>query len=150
MWYSGRLDFHHNYHYLNSYTGFLLLIELILSCAVLHCCLSTQQPSYLASLLYLSNIPRQLRLSISHQLIVPKTKLYLGKSAFFVTAPMVWNELPITLKTSETVAIFRKNSRYIYSKLHFHHKSLVVPCSDNDFCTSLFTIMLTDSVLLHL
>ena len=56
---------------------------------------------------HLSNIPRQLRSSIS-QLIVPKTKLNLGTRAFSVCAPMVWNELPITLKTSETIAIFRK------------------------------------------
>ena len=64
--------------------------------------LSTQQPPYLASLLYLSNIPRQLRSSIS-QLIVPKTKLNLGKRAFSVVAPRVWNELPITLKTSDNL-----------------------------------------------
>ena len=70
--------------------------------------LSTQQPSYLASLLHLLNIPRQLRSSTSQQLIVPKTKLNLGKRAFSVAAPRVWNELPITLKTSETIAIFRK------------------------------------------
>ena len=57
--------------------------------------LSTQ-PSYLASLLHLSNIPRQLRSSTSQQLIVPKTKLNLGKRAFSVAAPRVWNELPIT------------------------------------------------------
>ena len=37
--------------------------------------LSTQQPPYLVSLLYLSNIPRQLRSSISQQFIVTKTKL---------------------------------------------------------------------------
>ena len=112
--------------------------------------LSTQQPPYLASFLHLSNIHRQLRSSISQQRTVPKTKLNLGKRAFPVVAPRVWNELPITLKTSETIAIFRKTSRHIYSKLHFHHKSSVVPRSDNDICTSLFTIMLNDSVLLHL
>ena len=104
--------------------------------------LSTQQPPYLASLLHLSDIPRQLR-SIS-QLIVPKTKLNLHKRAFSVAAPRVWNELHITLKTSETVAIFQKNS-HIYSKLHFHHKSSVVPHSDNDICASLFTIMLINA-----
>ena len=70
--------------------------------------LSTQQPFYLASLLHLSNIPRQLRSSVSQQLIVPRTKLNLGKRAFSVAAPRVWNELPIALKTSETIAIFRK------------------------------------------
>ena len=112
--------------------------------------LSTQQPSYLASLLHLSNIPRQLRSSTSQQLILPKTKLNLGKHAFSVAAPRVWNELPITLKTSETIAIFRKKPQDIYSKLHSHHKCSVVPRPDTDFCASLFTITLTDSVLLCL
>ena len=112
--------------------------------------LSTQQPHYLASLEHLSNIPRQLRSSISQQLIVPKTKLHLGKRAFSVAAPRVWSELPITLKTSETIAIFRKKSRHIYTKLHFRHKSSIVPRSDIDFSASLFTIMLNDSVLLRI
>ena len=81
--------------------------------------LSTQQPPYLASLLHLSNIPRQLRSSISQQLIVPKTKLNLGKRAFSVAAPRVWNELPITLKTSETIAIFRKKLKTYLFQIAF-------------------------------
>ena len=80
--------------------------------------LSTQQPSYLASLLHLSNIPRQLRSSTS-QLIVPKTKLNLGKRAFSVAAPRIWNELPITLKTSETIAIFRKKLKTYLFQIAF-------------------------------
>ena len=101
--------------------------------------------------MHLSHIPRQLRSSILQHLIVPKIKLNLGKRAFSVAAPRVWNELPITLKTSETMAIFRKkNSRHIYSELRFHHKSSVVPRSDNVFRAFLFTIMLNDSVLLPL
>ena len=91
-----------DYHYLNSCTGFLFLVELILSCPLLHTrALSTQQPPYFASLLHLSTIRRQLRLSISQQLIMPKRKLNLGKRAFSVAVPRVWNELSITLKTSE-------------------------------------------------
>ena len=62
----------------------------------------------------------------------------------------VLKKLPITLKTFETIAIFLKKTQDIYSKLHFHHKSSVVPCSVYDFCTSMFTIMLDDSVLLRL
>ena len=103
----------------------------------------TKQPPYLASLLHLSDIPRQLRSSISQQLIVPKTQLKLGKHAFSVAARGVWNELPITLESSE--ATFHKNSKHIYSKLHFCYKSSVVPCSGDDFCASLFTITLNDS-----
>ena len=98
--------------------------------------LSMQQRPYLSSLLHLSNISRQLRSSISQQLIVHKTKVNLGKRAFSVAAPRVWNELFCYLP---------KNSKYIYSKLHFHHNSSVVPRCDNAFCASLFTIMLNDS-----
>ena len=87
-------------------------IDLKLS-TLTHRALSTQQPPYLASLLHVSNIPRQLKSSTSQQLIVPKTKLNLGKHAFSVAAPGVWNELPITLKTSETIAIFRKKTQDI-------------------------------------
>ena len=39
---------------------------------------------------------------------LPLSELNLGKRAFSVAVPRVWNELPITLKTSETIAIFRK------------------------------------------
>ena len=81
--------------------------------------LSTQQPFYLASLLHLSNIPRQLRSSVSQQLIVPRTKLNLGKRAFSVAAPRVWNELPIALKTSETIAIFRKKLKTYLFQIAF-------------------------------
>ena len=73
----------------------------------------------LSSLLHLSNIPRQLRSSVSQQLIVPKTKLNLGKRAFSVAAPRVWNELPIALKTSETIAIFRKKLKTYLFQIAF-------------------------------
>ena len=78
--------------------------------------LSTQQPPYLASLLHHSNIPRS---SISQQLIVPKTNLNLGKRVFSVAAPRVWNELPITLKTSEAIAIFRKKLKTYLFQIAF-------------------------------
>ena len=53
--------------------------------------LAIHQPPYLASLLHFSNIPRQLRSSTSQQLSIPRTKLNLGKRAFSVAAPIVWN-----------------------------------------------------------
>ena len=43
-----------------------------------------------------------------------KTKLNLGKRAFSVAARRVWNELPITLKTSETIAIFLKKPQDVF------------------------------------
>ena len=67
------------------------------------------QPRYLGSLLDISNIPRQLRSSTSQQLSIPTTKLNLGKRSFSVAAPIIWNKLPTTLKSCESLASFRKN-----------------------------------------
>ena len=60
--------------------------------------LAIRQPPYLASLLHFSNVSRQLRSSTSQQLSIPRTKLNLGMRAFSVAAPIIWNELPTTLK----------------------------------------------------
>ena len=110
-----------------TYTGFLLLIESILNCPLLHIVLylNNNHLAWLVSCIF------QISLGSSnhpfHNLLF--LKLNLDKHAFSAAAPRVWNELPITLKTFETITTFRKNSRH--SKLHFHRKSLVVPCSDN-------------------
>ena len=74
---------------------------------------------YLASLLHFSNVPRQLRSSTSQQLSIPRTKLNLGKRAFSVAAPIIWNELPTTLKSCESLASFRKNLKTYLFKIAF-------------------------------
>ena len=81
--------------------------------------LAIHQPPYLASLLHFSNIPRQLRSSTSQQLSIPRTKLNLGKRAFSVAAPIIWNELPTTLKSCESLASFRKNLKTYLCKFAF-------------------------------
>ena len=81
--------------------------------------LAIQQPPYLASLLHFSNIPRQLRSSTSQQLSIPRTKLNLVKRAFSVAAPIIWNELPTTLKSCESLASFRKNLKTYLFKIAF-------------------------------
>ena len=69
--------------------------------------LSTQQPMYLVTLVHFSDISRTLRTSIS---FVPKTKLNIGKYAFSVAAPTIRNQLPITIKSYETVATVHKKT----------------------------------------
>ena len=81
--------------------------------------LAIHQPPYLASLLHFSNVPRQLRSSTSHQLSIPRTKLNLGKHAFSVAAPIIWNELPTTLKV---LPLSVNISKLISSKLRYHLK----------------------------
>ena len=80
---------------------------------------SIHQPPYLASLLHFFNVPRQLRSSTSQQLSIPRTKLNLGKRAFSVAAPIIWNELPTTLKSCESLASFRKNLKTYLFKIAF-------------------------------
>ena len=81
--------------------------------------LAIHQPPYLASLLHFSNVPRQLRSFTSQQLSIPRTKLNLGKRAFSVAAPIIWNELPTTLKSCESLASFRKNLKTYLFKIAF-------------------------------
>ena len=54
VWYTGRLSFNHHHHCLNSYTGFLLIIEFILSCPLLHIVLYLQNnhPTWLVSCIF--------------------------------------------------------------------------------------------------
>ena len=77
--------------------------------------LAINQPPYLAS----SNIPRQLRSSTSQQLSIPRTKLNMGKRAFSVAAPIIWNVLPTTLKSCESFASFRKNLKTYLFRIAF-------------------------------
>ena len=60
---------------------------------------------FLVNLLHFSDIPRTLRshLSPPPECFPPKIKL---KHAFSAAAPTIWNQLPITIKSSETVANF--------------------------------------------
>ena len=81
--------------------------------------LAIHLPPYLASHLHFSNIPRQLRSSTSQQLSFPRTKLNLGKRAFSDAAPIIWNELPTTLKSYESLASFRKNLKTYLFKIAF-------------------------------
>ena len=88
-------------------------------CTLTFRALAIHQPPNLASLLHFSNIPRQLRSSTSQQLSIPRTKLNLGKRAFSVAAPIIWNELPTTLKSCESLASFRKNLKTYLYKIAF-------------------------------
>ena len=134
MWFSGRLGFHHHCHYLNSYTGFQFLIGLILSCQLLHIVLylHNNHPTWLVSCIF------QISIGISdhkfHNLLCLKQNLaWVNVISLSLHLGSGINS-PITLKLLKLYLFSEKNSRHVYSKLHFHHKS----------------VMLTDSVLLRL
>ena len=106
---------HHHYRYLSSYLNLQLYTELHLNMLPFPPrILSTQQPTYSFNMLNFSDIFRTLRSPVSKQRFVPKTKLNIGKRAFSVAAPTIWNKLPITVKSSETIDIFRKKIEKIF------------------------------------
>ena len=53
--------------------------------------------------------------SVPAVLLVPKTKLNIGKHAFSVAALTIWNQLPITIKSPETIDTFhQKLKTYLF------------------------------------
>ena len=66
------------------------------------CYCSSSPPSW-------SDVSRTRRSSVAKQrFFFRKTKLYIGKRAFSVAAPTIWNQLAIAIKSSETMDTFRK------------------------------------------
>jgi len=72
--------------------------------------------SCLVNLLHVAD--RTLRSPVSkHLSFVPTAKLSIGKGAFSVAAPRIWNQLHITVKSSESMATFRKQIQNIFVAL---------------------------------
>ena len=82
---------------------------------------------------------------LDHPVFVPKIKLNFGKRDLSLAAPNIWNELPITTKSSETIATFRKQQKQFFL-ISFHHKFSAVPCFNDDFYLSPFMITPNDFV----
>ena len=85
---------------------------------------------------------------VSKKLCVPKARLTIDKCAFSVAAPTIWNLLPITVKSSDTIDTFCKiKTENIYLKLLFHHKLLAVVSSNDNFCLSPCMTMTSQMIL---
>ncbi|GFR98488.1 reverse transcriptase-like protein [Elysia marginata] len=71
-------------------------------------CLNGLGPQYLSELLnsYVPN--RSLRSMNENLLVIPTTNLKLGKSAFSVGGPIIWNSLDSHVRKSSTMAAFKK------------------------------------------
>ena len=96
-------------------------IKYRLAVLVFHC-RHDMAPEYLASdLQWAANTEsrQHLRSSSSQQLIVPKTRLFtVGDRAFGAAAARIWNSLPSTVTTAETLNSFKK-----HLKTHLFHCS---------------------------
>ena len=77
-------------------------------------------PDYLSELLCQKSSPRCLRSSSKILLKVPKsrTKMY-GDRAFSIIAPKLWNALPVSIQTENSIDVFRKKLKtYLFRQAY--------------------------------
>jgi len=82
--------------------------------------LHTGRRPYLADLIQLHTTPKSTRLSSSQLLFVPCHNLSFGSRAFRVSAPNVWNTLPLHIRQSQSLSAFRR---------HLKSKDTLLPVS---------------------
>ena len=84
--------------------------------------LHNQSPSYIKDLLSLKPAANYaLRSSAQSLLFVPKVNCStLGDRAFAHAAPVLWNSLPLTIRTSSSLAIFKKQLKTFLFKKAFN------------------------------
>ena len=71
--------------------------------------LHLEQPSYLRNLLSMATPGPSLRSNQGTRLTVPRVKTVTGSRAFSYCAPSLWNSLPLSLRSSQSVPSFRKH-----------------------------------------
>ena len=85
-------------------------------CTVAYQALSYKQPAYLNSMLTPTRNSRQLRLTSSNPLYIPRVKTKAGTRDFSVAAPAVWNALPATVKSEGNIVSFsRRLKTYLFN-----------------------------------
>ena len=65
-------------------------------------------PAYISDLLQPYTPARRLRSASNHDLSVPSSNTRYGDRMFAVSAPRIWNTLPIELKSAQTLAAFKR------------------------------------------
>ena len=76
--------------------------------------LHTGQPPYLSKLLQHYEPTWTLRSSSSFQLSVPRHNLEFGSRAFRISAPKIWNLLPVSIRSSPSLPTFRQHLKTHY------------------------------------
>ena len=76
---------------------------------LVYLCLHDNAPQYLADMLTTHAVTRSLRSTDKQLLVVPRSKLKRhGDRSFNVVAPVLWNSLPECMKSSSSVASFKR------------------------------------------
>ena len=74
---------------------------------------------HLASWLQPYQSGRELRSSVAPRLYVPRTRTELGKRAFAVSAPHVWNSLPDFIRLSDSLSTFKRRLKtFLFNRVY--------------------------------
>ena len=71
--------------------------------------LNSLAPPYISSLINVYEPPRSLRSSNSYSLVTQKVQSVFGQRAFSYSAPLLWNSIPLELRLSPSLPVFKKN-----------------------------------------
>ena len=83
-------------------------------------CLNGVGPKYLCDLLKTAKSTRSLRSSGKGLLIVPRTKqITYGNRGFYHSAPSLWNSLPLEIRNSSSLNVFKSNLKTYLFKQYF-------------------------------
>ena len=78
-------------------------------------------PGYLSDLISAYKPSRALRSAHKNLLAVPRTKLKtFGDRCFSVASPFLWNGLPLSIKLSPSVPVFKKRLKTHFFKKYFN------------------------------
>ena len=77
-------------------------------------------PAYISELLHYCSSSRSLRSSSQRLLSIPRTSLKTyGDRAFSAAGPRLWNGLPLSLRSSNTLTVFKKDLKTYLFKFAF-------------------------------
>jgi len=76
--------------------------------------LSTSTPQYLATFLLRYHPIRTLRSSDQQLLVVPASHTNFGSRSFRHTAPSIWNEIPLQVRSAPSIASFKHSLKTLY------------------------------------
>ena len=87
-----------------------------------YCALNATAPNYLVQLINHRNVTRTLRSSSSTELLfVPKSRTMMyGDRCFEVASPILWNNLPVSLRTAKCLTQFRSQLKTHLFKVSFY------------------------------
>jgi hypothetical protein len=89
-------------------------------CSLAHQSYSLTAPSYLSSTVSHYLPARSLRSADTQLLTVPRSRLVLADRGFYIAGPTEWNNLPLTVRSANSVSTFHSRLKTHLYRLAFN------------------------------